>query len=156
MNIFELLNEKKIKKKTEAFKKSGMMRYFHYDFGTMADGMTSYTISQEEDEILLIYQENSMTDGREIRSEMYLPPVVMQGIKKLIMDEKIFLWNGFNKMNSVIATGKSFSLKADFDNYKLNASGMGSMPPSYKEKHEIIIYYMKELVKKYYTEISEV
>lgn len=155
MGLIQKLEEKRIQKKTEAFKKAGMLRYFHYDFGSMAEGITSYTVSQEGDELLMIYQMKSMKDGTEVRSDVYMPLTVMQQIKALLMNENIFLWNGFNKSNSVIATGNSFLLKADFDNYRLKAEGMTMTPPAYDEKHEVLVGFLRELVMTYYTEISQ-
>ena len=122
----------------------------------MAEGMTTFLIDEKGDELEMVYHRVSMKDGREISSSFTLPPVTAQKLKALIRNEEIYLWNGFNKSNSVIATGRSFSLRAGFDNYQLKADGMVMVPEGYNEKHEILKNYLEDLVKRNYTEIGEV
>lgn len=148
MGFIAKLQEKRINKMTEAFKRSGVMRYFHYDFGTMSEGMTSYTLTEIDGNVQLIYQLTSMKDGAEDRKDIELELTVMNRLKALILNEQIFLWNGFNKSNSVIATGNSFNLKADFDNYKFKASGMVMLPPLYEEKHTLLVEFLNDLITK--------
>lgn len=149
MNFIEKLQNRIIEKKTAAFKNSGILRYFSYSFGSIGDGMTVYVIEQEDEQLHMIYQKSSMRDGKELRRDIYMPLTVMQKLKKLLMDEKIFLWNGFNKTNSVIATGRSFVMKGSFDKYNLKAEGMVMMPPAYEEKHELLNNFLEGLVKTY-------
>lgn len=156
MFFLEKLQEKRIQKKTDAFKKSGCMRYFHYDFGNMSEGMVSYTLTEEAGEIKMVYQKKSMKDGAEVLSEMLLPLTVFNELKSMFMDERLFLWNGFNKSNSVIATGASFNLHADFDYYRFRCQGMSMQPPAYEEKHELLSEYLKTLLLKHYSSIEQV
>ncbi len=156
MFIFDYIRKKRIAKETAAFERSGMLRSFTYSFGTMADGMTVFVIKQEDDCLSMIYQKTSMRDGKEIGSVLELPLDMAQKIKSLIRQSEIFLWNGYNKNNSVIQNGHSFTLEAVFDNYILRASAVSMMPPDYTEKHSLIKRFLEGLVKRYYTEISEV
>ncbi|MBR4175291.1 MAG: hypothetical protein IKR56_08130 [Lachnospiraceae bacterium] len=142
-------------KKTDRFKKSGILRYFSYSFGSMGEGMKVFVIAEEGEFASMTYKNVSMEDGREVGSSFLIPLNMLNKLKALIASEEIFLWDGFNKNNSVIATGHSFDLKADFDNQTIKAHGMVMMPPGYKEKHEVLVNFLEGLVKTYYREISE-
>lgn len=149
MNIIEQINQKRIEKKTKEFMNSGIMRYFHFDYGNMADGMTGYTLIEEDGSVHLTYQLYSMENGDNQLYEYYLPLNEMQRIKQLLREECIFLWNGFDKSNSIIATGDSFSLEGKFDRYHLKAYGMVMLPPGFNEKKKKLCNLLEKLISTY-------
>lgn len=149
MNFLEKIQQKKIAKMEKEFNSSGILRYFHFDYGCMADGMTGYTIEEKDGAAVFTHQKYSMTDGHDESRAIYMPLSIMQRIKQLLREEKLYLWNGFNKSNSVIATGESFTLEAAFDRYRLKAYGMVMMPPVYKEKSEILISFLDGLIEEF-------
>lgn len=155
MFLVKYFEEKKIKKQTEAFNKAGVLRCFSYVHGNMAEGMTSYLLNEENEQLHFVFLKTSMENGEQIRSDMYLPLNEAQSFKKIIRDEQIFIWNGYNKSSSIIATGNSFEIKAVFDNYNLKAAGVVMMPAGYEDKHKALIAFLNSIVQKYYTEISE-
>lgn len=117
--------------------------------------MKVFVIAEQGEFSSMTYKNVSMVDGKEVGSDFLIPLNMMNKLKALIASEEIFLWDGFNKNNSVIATGHSFDLAADFDNQTIRAHGMVMMPPGYKEKHEVLVNFLEGLVKTYYREISE-
>ncbi len=132
-----------------------MLRSFSYSYGSLKDGMTAFVIKEDSDELSLLYQKTSLSDGKEIRSEMRIPLSMAQKLKGIIRDGRIYLWNGFNKSNSVIVSGRCFSLSAVFDNLTLKAEGVVMTPPGYDENHVLLVNFLTGLVKRYYTEIEE-
>lgn len=138
--------QKREKKKTIEFEKAGMLRCFHYDYGTMRDGQNSFTILQEGDHLKCIYQKSFLENGEEERKEIDLPMNIMQHLKRVIKEERIFLWNGFQKSNSVMMDGYCFSLKADFDQYHLEASGIVMTPQNYDAGHEKLALFLETLI----------
>ena len=154
MFLIDYFRKRKIKKETLAFERSGVLREFIYSYGNMAEGMTSYLLKDEGDSLSFIFLKTSMRDGEEIRSDMELPLSQAQQFKGLIRENQLYLWNGFNKSSSVIATGNSFTLKAVFDNYTLKASGMVMLPEDYEKKHQALSAFLKGIVRENYTDIS--
>jgi len=149
MNFLEKIQQNKINKMEKEFNSAGILRYFHFDHGCMAEGMTGYTIEEKNDAAEFTFQKYSMTDGHDDTKVFVLPLSVMQRVKQLLREERLYLWNGFNKSNSVIATGESFTLEAVFDKYRLKAYGMVMMPPVYKEKSEILVGFLDGLLEEY-------
>lgn len=132
---------------TQRFKQSGIMRSFHYDCGSLSEGQRSFTLTEEGDYVHLIYQKTSFGDGSEVRGDYAIPLTVMGQLKNVLMTNKIYLWNGFDKSNSVMAGADSFSLNAVFDRYRLHAYGMGMTPFGYKETGAILLNYLEGVVK---------
>ena len=149
MSIFDGIKEKKRAKQLEDFKRSGVLRSFIYNYGKASDMMTTFWLYDEEDRFVFRYVSAQLREGGEYSTELRLPLTVSGEIKNFIKEQELYLWNGFNKTNSVIATGKSFSLKADFDNYRLRAEGMVMVPKDYDEKHELLKNFLEGLLKKY-------
>lgn len=147
MFFIDKLYDKYIEKKTKEFDSSGILRYFHYDYGTMTDGITSFSVRDMDGNILLDYLKSSLTDGKETAYSYNIDPVMMSKLKLLLKEEKIFLWNGFSKSNSVIATGMSFNLRGDFDRYHLKADGMTMLPKDFKEKHQVLVNFFEGIMK---------
>lgn len=144
MNIFKNLQEKRIQKKLDEFNKSGMLRYFHYDFGRMRGDRISYTIMSEGEALILTVQDVHYEKGESDNREYELPPIVMQQLKSLIRDYRIFLWKGYDKHNSMIE-GDSFSFRAKFDKYDIMAEGASMMPAGFDDANKAIIDFFKAL-----------
>lgn len=146
MNILRKLQEKRIQKRLDEFNKSGMLRYFHYDFGRMRGDRVSYTVKPEGDNLLLTVQKIDYARGDSEESEYDIPPIVMQQIKTIIRENYIFVWKGFDKHNSMVE-GDSFSLRAQFDNYNIVADGASMMPTGFDEANKAICNFFDEMIK---------
>lgn len=156
MGLFDLFFGGKEEKKRKAFESAGALISFIYTYGSMSEGMTAFIVEQEGEQVSLSYRKVSMKDGREVGSNMFIPVERLQGLRDIIEKEEIFLWDGFHKTNSVISTGRSFAMNAHFENMDIRAEGIVMLPKDFDEKHSALTRYLTGLVKRYYTEITEV
>ena len=146
MNFLKKLSEKRIQKKLNEFNQSGMLRYFHYDFGSMRGDRDAFTVQSLDEGVILTVQKIHYENGETETSEYELPPVIMQQIKQLLRENSVFLWKGFDKHNTMIE-GDAFVLDARFDNYNLRAEGASMLPTGFYSVNETIISFFKELIE---------
>lgn len=146
MNFIKKLSEKRIQKKIDAFNKSGMLRFFHYDFGRMRGDRQSFTVYEENGIVLYKKQLFHIQDGSSDEECYEIPMQIMQSLKYYIKDNNLFLLNGYNKSNSMIE-GDSFVLSADFDNYKLRAEGASMLPTGFDEINDGILKFFEGLTE---------
>lgn len=145
MNILKKITEKRIQKKIDAFNKSGMLRFFHYDFGRMRGDRDAFTLQECEEGIELLVQKINVVDCSSLEERYVLSLDVMQKLKYHLKDSKIFLLNGYNKNNSMVE-GDSFVLRADFDNYKLRLEGASMLPPGFDEFNKGLYSFFEALI----------
>ena len=146
MNIFKKISEKRRQKRLAEFNNGGILRFFHYDFGKMRGDRLSYTVSSDNDVIILSAQRIDYEKGETITHEYEIPPVVMQQLKALLRDNGVYMWKGFDKHNSMIE-GDSFVLRASFDNYSLYAEGASMLPAGFAKANEKIISFFEDMIK---------
>ncbi len=77
---------------------------------------------------------------------------VLDDLAKIIEEENIFAWNGFNKNAHAkdVRDGFSFELRADFENLKINARGYVKRPENFKAGHDHLFGYLQNLVDSYH------
>ena len=76
---------------------------------------------------------------------------VLNDLAKIIEEENIFAWNGFNKNADAndVRDGFSFELRAEFENYKIIARGYVKRPDNFKAGHDRLFGYLQNLVERY-------
>lgn len=140
--MFEFLDNKRNRRNEAEIRTAGVMDQFHYDFGRVEGVQQSYTLTRSKEGVEVVIQrpgskesEKRGTVGFDVLSVLY----------RLLMDHKIYLWNGFHKSNSVILTGYSFSLQVKFENWTLSANGCAMKPVGYDEAHEALRQLLTEM-----------
>lgn len=140
--MFEFLDEKRNKKNAEEIRKAGIMNRFHYDFGRPDGSQESYTLTRKGDCVNVVIQKIGSTQP-DIRRTADIS--VFSTLYRILMEQKIYFWNGFHKSNSMAINGYSFSLEVQFENWTLSASGCAMKPTGYDAAHRVLEDYLHEI-----------
>ena len=99
--MFEFLEEKRKKKNANQVRTAGIIHQFHYDFGKAGE-QESYTLTQEGNTVEMIVQKIG-SDVPEKRGAV--DRSAFNILYRVIMEQKIYLWNGFHKNTSMAVHG---------------------------------------------------
>ncbi len=139
--MFEFLEEKRKKKNANQVRTAGIIHQFHYDFGKAGE-QESYTLTQEGNTVEMIVQKIG-SDVPEKRGAV--DRSAFNILYRVIMEQKIYLWNGFHKNNSMAVNGYTFSLNVKFENWTLSASGCAMRPAGYDAAHRVLCDCLREI-----------
>ena len=68
----------------------------------------------------------------------------LEELSRIIDDNKIYEWDGFNEDNDGILDGYSFGLKVEYaDGRKIAAEGYEKYPNNYKQAHRSLTKYLE-------------
>lgn len=132
--MFEFLEAKREKKNAKQVRTAGVMEQFHYDFGK-AGAQESYTLTRKDDGVEVIVQKPGTNEPDKMG---VLDLSVFNMLYRIVMEQKIYLWNGFHKNNSMAIGGYTFSLNVKFENWTLSASGCAMKPAGYDAAHRVL------------------
>jgi hypothetical protein len=123
------------------------IKLFEYSYGSFFGGYYEYSISSEDKK--MIFKAKGM-NGVDLDIEKEITKDEIDDLLKLIVEEDLNSWNGFDKSDEDILDGYSFSLNIKFeDEYIIKAFGYEKYPENYDKRHEKIEKYLNELVEKY-------
>jgi len=124
---------------------------FSYSYGSFFGGYWDYKIVAEDNQLWL-----QVTGANRWDLDVSAPidPKHLQEIGELIDQQKIYQWNGFDKSDSQIMDGSSFTLEVLYENGEtLTAHGYMKYPAHYEEGHAALVAYLKALVDQYLPEV---
>lgn len=118
-----------------------------YSTGTMIYSNVSYDLKLEDDKYIGEIKPNNVSDEEKINVEMKNEDI--EKIIKLLKDNHVGRWDGFNKSDQYVLDGNSFSFNVYFtNNTSISASGYMMYPDNYrkveKELDNIFMSYYKE------------
>lgn len=85
--------------------------YFKYEYGSYGSGYYDYTINTENGKVL--FNANGYS-GAELNINKVITQSDLERLSKVITDNGIDKWNGFNKSDSNAMDGYSFELKITY------------------------------------------
>lgn len=115
---------------------------FSYSYGSM-DYAYKYNIEKKDEKIILTAKGQNAVDlniNKEINQSD------LEQLAKIINDNGIYEWNGFNKRDKDIMDGYGFTLEIIYQDGKtLKAEGYMKYPKDYKKHHNTLVKYLKSL-----------
>lgn len=125
---------------------------FSYNYGGSIGGDSySYKVKQEEGKYYFCYETQEHEEYGTL--EMELQPEVVSQLKQIYLDQKIYEWEGFNKVNMNVLDGDGFFLKFSFaDGKSMDAHGSNAYPSGYRDfvtaMEDLFDEHVKELIQK--------
>lgn len=117
---------------------------FEYNYGDYNGGYYNYKIYKQDDKN---YIKAKGMNGIELNVEKEVDDTVLKDISKIVKDNRIYEWNGFDKKDSHILDGYSFSLTIKYsDGKEIKANGYMKYPNNYETNHKVLVDYL-ELLK---------
>ena len=116
---------------------------FYYNIGSGLGGYCSYTVEDKNNTVLYTKNCVGIEDADEERE---IDRSYLEEIKKIINENKVYKWDGFNKSNNNVMDGSSFDLKVHYSNgQSIDAHGYMKYPSNYKEVKEKLLDYFEKM-----------
>jgi len=116
---------------------------FNYSYGSYDGGSYIYEIKVDND--VVNFNANGY-NGVELNKKQVIDKSNIQKLEKIIKDNDIGKWNGFNKEKDYILDGYSFNLIIKYSNgYVIEAYGYEKYPKNYKDIHNQIIDVLENI-----------
>ncbi len=126
---------------------AGRLISFEYMFSTFRYRPFVYSIRREISENgdeRIFFKADGYSNGL-IDVDTEIDETVIDQLVGIIEEENIFAWDGFDRHNKDVRDGFSFSLRVEFENKKIKASGYMEYPENFKESHERLSGYLLSL-----------
>ena len=121
-----------IKRKKEV--EISKIKYFNFGYstGNMANAYVSYNIELKDKKYLVSIKPTRITEEETLKIE--ISPKEINKIEKILEENEVGKWNGFQKSDKNVLDGNSFSLSIRFtNNDSITASGYMKYPTNYKK-----------------------
>lgn len=105
--------------------------YFSYTNGYMVNSNVYYEIKLKDDKYIAAIKPNEVAE--EDKLEIEVDKSTVNKIKKVLKENKVEKWNGFDKSNRNVMDGDSFSFNLETNSGKINAHGYMKWPKNYSK-----------------------
>ena len=117
--------------------------YFQYEYGSGEGFYYTYKIENDNNKYIFtkeIFSSNDKSFKKEIDEK------VLEELNKIINDNEIYNWNGFNKSDDRVLDGSGFTLIIRYNDESLiNAHGYMKYPSNYKEAANKLIEFLNNI-----------
>ena len=115
---------------------------FSYNYGGFNDGYYNYNMTLSKEEVIYIA---TGSNGVNLSINKTINKAVLVDLAKLINDNNIYEWNGFNKEDNV-SDGYSFELKVYYKNGEvIIANGYNKYPDNYDASHKALTNFLSSI-----------
>ncbi len=116
---------------------------FGRDFGL--GGYYHYQIRVEDDKVIFTKEAIGMTTEN---IEKEITKKDLKEIQKIINEQEIYKWNGFDKTDENVLDGSGFTLSVNYSNGEnIEAHGYMRYPKNFKEASDVLLEYLETLEK---------
>jgi hypothetical protein len=117
---------------------------FSYEHGSYFGGYNDYHLYYTEEGIAHI--EAIGYNGSELNIDKDIDESVFGEIEKIVNEQEIYKWDGFDESDNDILDGSSFSLKIMYkDGQSINAHGYMKYPDNYRIASDALTDYLNTL-----------
>ena len=117
---------------------------FSYEHGSYFGGYNEYHLYYTEEGIAHI--EAIGYNGSELNIDKDIDESVFGEIEKIVNEQEIYKWDGFDESDNDILDGSSFSLKIMYkDGQSINAHGYMKYPDNYRVASDALTDYLNTL-----------
>ena len=110
------------------------IKYFNFGYstGNMANAYVSYNIELKDKKYQVSIKPTGITEEETLKIE--ISPKEINKIEKILKENEVEKWDGFQKSDKNVLDGNSFSLSIRFtNNDSISASGYMKYPNNYKK-----------------------
>jgi hypothetical protein len=112
---------------------------FSYNYGSYHGGYHYYAIEEEDGKMMI---NGAGGNGVELSINREISDDKLEELSRIINDNKIYEWNGFNKSKDGILDGYDFKLEIKYkDGKEIKAYGYEEYPDNYSEAHKSLEKY---------------
>ena len=116
---------------------------FSYNYGSYNEAYYSYIIENIDGKVT--YKAKG-SNGADLNIDTEINKSVLTKLNKIINNNNITDWNGFNGKNEEILDGYSFSLNVMYANGEsIQASGYHKTPKNYDKGHDALVKFLKTI-----------
>ena len=116
---------------------------FKYNYGSYHSGYYEYSIILEDDKAM--FRANG-SNGVDLYIDKEIDKSYFEKLAKVINDNKIYKWNGFDETDKDILDGYSFELIVKYkDDSTLKAYGYMKYPDEYNIGHEALTNFLESI-----------
>ena len=136
-----------IKRKKEV--EISKIKYFNFGYttGNMIDAYVSYNIELKDKKYLVSIKPTRIPEEETLKIE--ISPKEMNKIKKILKENEVGKWDGFQKSDKNVLDGNSFSLSVRFtNNDSISASGYMKYPNNYKKVQDELDKFFMNIYNK--------
>lgn len=118
---------------------------FKYHYGSYSPGYYDYDISVIDEKV--IFNAKGYNDVN-FDVEKLIDKSYLEELTKIINDNEIYKWNGFDKSDKNILDGYDFNLEVNYSNGKsLKAHGYMKYPKNYNEGHKALSEFLEHIIE---------
>ena len=116
---------------------------FEYEYGSSNSGYYNYKIYLKDSKTYIVA---AGLNGVDLNLDGEISNNTLSEIKKIVEDNAIQKWDGFQKKGENVSDGYSFSLKIKYsDGDELTASGYMKYPKNYDNGHKALTDYLDSI-----------
>lgn len=116
---------------------------FSYNYGSYNGGYYNYSITTNDNKVTLIAEGYN---GVELNINKEIDNVYLEQLSKIINNNKIYEWDGFDKRDNSILDGYSFELIINYkDGSVIEASGYMKYPKNYDTGHKALTDFLNSI-----------
>ena len=124
----------------------GNITSFTYNYGSYNPGFYECRITTNENKPRI---EILGFNGLDINVKKDITKKDITKLQKIINENKIYKWNGFEERNDKILDGNGFKLIVEYDDGKtINATGYMKYPKDYDKGHKALIEFLDKYIEK--------
>ena len=114
--------------------------HFWYTTGNMVNSDVSYDLEYKNGAYRATIKPDGVQDNKAVKKKV--DTEFADSLKAILEKYKVGKWNGFNKTNSMVMDGNSFTLDISMDEGDISAHGYMSWPSGYADfKEEVITLF---------------
>lgn len=118
---------------------------FKYHYGSYNGYYYEYDINIIDEKIVFT---KKGYNNEKLNMEKEIDKSYLEELAKIINDNEIYKWNGFDKSDKNILDGSSFNLEVNYSNDKsLKAYGYMKYPKNYKEGHKALSDFLEQIIE---------
>ena len=116
---------------------------FHYGYGSYFGGVHNYSIKEEDGKMMI---HGTGGNGVELNLSREISSEQLEELRTLIIDNRIYAWDGFNERDDNILDGYSYDLKIRYvDGREITAEGYMKYPENYEQAHKNLAKFLESI-----------
>lgn len=132
---------KEIKPNDDINTPTAAIKSFHYNYGSYNGGYHYYSIEEDDGKMMI---NGAGGNGVELDINKEISDDRLEELSRIINDNKIYEWDGFNEDNDGILDGYSFELKIKYaDGREIVAEGYEKYPQNYEQAQRNLTEFLE-------------
>lgn len=141
LGIIIMLNRDKEKENTKYYDKE--VEKFTYTYGSYNGSYGNCQIYKRDEKVYISLQTHDDLNSKDINMGKEIDKSVLKEIKRIVKENEIYKWNGFNASDDDVLDGDGFNLEIEYEGgEKIKANGYMKYPENYEKGSKALIDYL--------------